>query len=98
MAPSLARVDRFVRGKYPHKYTAIMDDGTRVHFGHQDYEQYRDSVPPSMGGGKWSNRDHGDAGRRRNYRARHSGVKTKGGTPAYKKKYSPSWFSYHFLW
>uniref|UniRef100_A0A6C0BP36 Uncharacterized protein n=1 Tax=viral metagenome TaxID=1070528 RepID=A0A6C0BP36_9ZZZZ len=94
----LQRVDHFERGSYPHKYVAIMKDGKKVRFGHQEYEHYRDSVPRSLGGGQWSHRDHGDSARRKNYRSRHGGVKTKSGTPAYKVKYSPSWFSYHFLW
>jgi len=98
MASNLQRVERFVRGKYPHKYTAIMKDGTRVHFGHQDYEQYRDSVPKRMGGGIWSRKNHLDKARRQKYRARHSKQRTRSGRLAYQVKYSPSWFSYHYLW
>lgn len=94
----LARVEKFVRGPFPYKYTAIMKDGKKVKFGHQDYEQYKDSVPKRLGGGKWSHKDHGDTKRRKNYRSRHSGVRTKSGTAAYRKKYSPAWFSYNFLW
>jgi len=94
----LQRVDHFERGTYPHKYVAVMKDGKKVRFGHQDYEQFKDSVPKSMGGGVWSHKDHGDTKRRQNYRKRHAGVKTKSGKPAYRVKYSPSWFSYHYLW
>ena len=98
MSSNLQRVSHFIRGKYPKKYTAIMKNGDRVHFGHQDYEQYRDSVPKSMGGGIWSHKNHLDDQRRKNYRARHGGTKTKSGRPAYQVKYSPSWFSYYYLW
>lgn len=94
----LPRGTRFVRGPGKYKYTAILPDGKRVNFGHRDYQHYRDSVPRSMGGGLWSSKDHGNQSRRENYRRRHSGVRTKSGERAYLKKYSPSWFSYHYLW
>lgn len=94
----LSRVERFTKGPRMYKYTAWMRDGSKVHFGHADYEQYRDAVPVSLGGGLWTHKDHRDAKRRERYRARHRGVRTKSGRPAYRVKYSPSWFSYHFLW
>lgn len=106
----LARVERFERGHGKYKYTAVLKEGTvvngktvkRVNFGHKDYEQFRDSVPISMGGGLWSHKNHGNDKRRQNYRSRHAGVKLttgpRSGTPAYRVKYTPSWFSYHFLW
>lgn len=95
---SLPRGTRFVRGPGKYKYTAILPNGKRVNFGHRDYQHYRDSVPRSMGGGLWSSKNHGDSSRRANYRKRHSGVRTRSGERAYLKKYSPSWFSYHYLW
>jgi hypothetical protein len=94
----LERVERFERGPRRYKYTAVMDDGRRVHFGHRDYEHYRDSVPKSMGGQLWSHKDHMDRRRRANYRKRHAGMITKDGRRAYRVKYSPSWFSYYYLW
>jgi hypothetical protein len=45
-----------VKAAYPHKYTAIFDDGTRTSFGHQDYQDYTTSH---------------DKERRRLYRERH---------------------------
>ena len=98
MASKLQRVEKFTRGPFPKKYTAFMKNGTRIHFGDQRYQHYRDSVPKSMGGGLWSSKDHGDTKRRQNYRSRHAGMKTKSGKNAYQVKYSPSWFSYHYLW
>jgi hypothetical protein len=95
---NLQRVEKFILGKGQYKYTAILTDNSRVNFGHRDYQHYKDSVPKNMGGGRWSHKDHGDNIRRRNYRKRHAGVLTKDGTPAYKIKYSPSWFSYYYLW
>jgi hypothetical protein len=98
MATKLAKVEKFILGPGQYKYTAIMKDGKRVNFGHRDYQQYKDSVPKSMGGGKWTKKDHLDMERRHNYRTRHSGVKLQSGKLAYKIKYSPSWFSFHYLW
>lgn len=94
----LDKVQKFVKGPRDYKYTAIMKDGTKVNFGHKKYQQYKDSVPVSMGGGLWSHKNHGDEIRRKNYQSRHSGVRTKSGSRAYQVKYSPSWFSYYFLW
>ena len=47
---------RLVRGVYPHKWTAIFDDGKRTSFGHRDYEDYT---------------QHHDKERRDRYRIRH---------------------------
>ena len=89
---------KFIPGKYPHKYTAIVEfDNNRtkkVSFGHQDYQQYRDSTPLKL----YKNLNHNDRDRLRSYRARHSKILDKNGRPSYKKKYSRAWFSYHFLW
>ena len=89
---------RFEKGHDRYKYTAILPNGKRVHFGHKDYQHYKDSVPKNLGGGLWSKLDHNDKKRRDNYRKRHGGVLTKDGSKAYLKKYSPSWFSYYYLW
>ena len=94
----LVGVEKFVLGPGRYKYTAVLKNGTKINFGHRGYQQYRDGVPVSMGGGKWSKLDHEDAARRTSYRARHGGIMTKGGKHAYKVKYSPSWFSYNYLW
>lgn len=89
---------RFMRGPGRYKYTAILPDGRKVNFGHRDYEHYRDSVPIRQGGGLWSHLDHGDKRRRDSYRSRHQGVRTGSGERAYLQRYSPAWFSYHYLW
>ena len=101
MTPSikLPKGIKFQKGPGKKKYTAILPDGRRVHFGHRDYEHYKDSVPTRMGGGIWSHKNHLDKTRRRNYRNRHGGMMCK---KQQKKcisiKYSPAWFSYYFLW
>lgn len=89
---------RFIMGNRKHKYTAILPDGKRVHFGHREYEHYKDSVPKEVGGQRWSHKNHLDKERRKNYRKRHAGMMCKEGIHCYKKRYSPSWFSYYFLW
>lgn len=94
--PSLPKGTHFTKGPYPKKYTAHIPNGKgkvrKVSFGHQDYQQYRDSVPPSLGGGLWSNKNHLDPARRTNYRRRH------GAQGYYRNPYTPAWFSYYFLW
>jgi hypothetical protein len=98
MAPALPKGIHFVLGSGNHKYTAILPDGKRVSFGHRDYEHYKDSVPSRLGGGKWTKQNHLDPSRRKSYRARHSGLSCKDGIQCISVKYSPAWFSYHFLW
>jgi hypothetical protein len=88
----------FVKGAGKKKYKAILPNGKTVSFGHVDYEHYKDSVPKKLGGGLWSHKNHGDSNRRTNYRKRHAGMMCSNGTPCYKIRHSPSWFSYYFLW
>lgn len=83
---------KFVKGPYPKKYTAILPDGKRVHFGDRRYQHYKDTVPKRQGGKRWTHKDHLDPKRRKSYRARH------GARDHHKKMHSPAWFSYHFLW
>ena len=80
------------------KYVAYLPNGKTVAFGDVRYQHYKDQVPVKAGGGRYKHLDHLDKKRRQNYRKRHRGVLTKNGTPAYQVRYSPSWFSYHFLW
>jgi hypothetical protein len=89
---------RFIRGPGKYKYTAILPNGKRVNFGHRDYQHYKDSVPRHLGGKLWSHKDHGNAVRRENYRKRHGGMRCKDGKRCIDVKYSPAWFSYHYLW
>lgn len=68
-------VEKFIVPKNSNKkYTAIMKDGRRISFGDRNYEHYKDGVPVSLGGGKWSKLDHKDANRRRLYRTRHRSI------------------------
>lgn len=59
-----------------------------VSFGDNRYQQYKDTTPLQL----YSNQDHKDTKRRDNYQSRH-------GAQGYQeRKYSPAWFSWHFLW
>ncbi len=49
------------------KYVAIKD-GTKVHFGHPKYQQWKDST----GLGLYSHLDHNDPKRRANFISRHN--------------------------
>ena len=86
----------FEKGTYPHKYKAVVTlangQTKTVPFGHQKYQHYHDKI------GLYSRLDHNDPERRRRYRQRHSAIKLKNGKRAIDVKYSPAWFSYHYLW
>lgn len=83
---------QFSIGPGNYKYTATLPDGKKVNFGDRRYQHYKDKI------GSWSSLDHLDLKRRKNYRARHSGIVLSDGSRAIDKKYSPAWFSYKYLW
>lgn len=72
------------------KYMAKVGDKW-VHFGALGYAQYHDKI------GYYSTLDHDDKARRKRYQDRHKKIMI-GSTPAYKVKYTPAWFSWHYLW
>ncbi len=58
----------FMKSNRPDKkYVGIFKDGTKIHFGHPSYSQWKDST----GLGLYKHLDHGDKKRRDNYHARH---------------------------
>lgn len=78
-----------------HKYMAkpLKDnDGLYVHFGHKSYGQFADKV------GYYANKDHHSKNRRKLYRLRHRAILASNGKPAYTIKYTPAWYSWHYLW
>ena len=81
----------FKKGPNNYKYTAIINN-KRINFGDKRYQQYHDKI------GLYKDLDHNDKQRRANYRRRHSAIRTKLGKRAIDIKYSPAWFSYHYLW
>lgn len=59
----------------------------RVHFGHNKYQNFRDIT----GLNEYPQLIHKDTERRKRFRARHKGYLKDG-------YYSPSFFSYYYLW
>jgi hypothetical protein len=103
MAPELPKHTFFTvpGGKSRYKYIAhvpIHGDFTAVGFGDRRYDHFRDQVPRELGGGRWSHMDHNDHLRRKSYIKRHSAISCGGHKKCIHRKYSPAWFSYHFLW
>jgi len=76
------------------KYSVYTPSGKLVSFGSLGHDHYKDSTGLNL----YSHLDHNDPERRRLYRARHSKILLKDGTPAYLSKEQPAFFSYHFLW
>ena len=73
------------------KYDAILknkktDRVTHMPFGDMRYSQYKDTAL-----GIYSSKNHLDKTRQKSYKARHKGFLRKG-------YYSPSYFSWFFLW
>lgn len=70
------------------KYVAVLVNATgqtkKRHFGDRRYQQFHDKL------GFYHHLDHGDDQRRRSYRSRHAGEE--------KKKFSPGWFAWKYLW
>lgn len=65
------------------KYYALVNN-RKVHFGDTRYEQYHDKM------GLYSNLDHLDKTRRKNYKTRHENDRHN--------KYSAGWFADQILW
>lgn len=75
------------------KYDALYH-GKWIPFGALGYQHFFDRT----GLGLYSNLDHKDPERRERYRARHKAILLKDGSPAYKDKNQPSYYSLRFLW
>ena len=80
------------------KYMVRTPKGKLIHFGAivngKPMEHYKDST----GLGLYSKYDHGDKKRRDKYRARHSKIFLKDGSPAYKDKEQSAYYSWVYLW
>ena len=84
------------------KYVAIVRNKItkkerKINFGDSRYENFRDSTPLKL----FSNKNHGDKKRRKNYFMRHSGVPTKSEAVRKEKKkgvYTPKLLSHLYLW
>lgn len=92
---SKARILKFSVPKNSHKkYCAHLSNGRKVCFGERSMQQYKDSVPRSLGGGKYSSKNHLDKARRDRYRARHGGIPGK----PHLIKNTPAYLSWKYLW
>lgn len=89
---------KFVKGPGNKKYTAILKNGKKVHFGDASYQQYKDSIPKELGGQLWAHMNHLDVKRRRDYQKRHGAMRDANGKRYIDEVYSPAWFSYNYLW
>lgn len=74
------------------KYAAILRDKqsnrvSRVHFGDSRYQHYKDTTGLNI----YTHLDHLDKVRRSRFRSRHAGFIKRG-------FWSPSYFSFYFLW
>ena len=98
------KVVKFEKGPGKKKYTAhIKNISTRkvrkIHFGHKDYQQYRDSTNLKL----YTRKNHGDIKRMRRYFSRHSGTKKRGEAIKKEKIKSNGFFnakilSHIYLW
>jgi hypothetical protein len=68
------------------RFVIIRPDGKRINFG----------LFPFSGEGTFL--DHGDEKIKKAWRARHSKILLKDGTPAYMSKDSPDYFAWRILW
>jgi broad specificity phosphatase PhoE len=67
------------------RFVIIRPDGKKINFGFWD-------------GGNHAYIDHGDIKKRKAWRARHSKILLKDGTPAYMSKDSPDYYAWRILW
>lgn len=98
------KILKFVKGPHKKKYTAYIKNKKTekiriLHFGHKDYEQYKDRTP----NGIYTSRNHGDKKRQQNYYNRHSGEKNRKKAILKEKLnskgfYTPKLLSHIYLW
>jgi hypothetical protein len=84
----------FAKSTRKNKKYMVNYNGKIIHFGHIDYEHYRDSTPLKL----YSHLDHNDPKRRELYRKRASKIKDKNNKYTYLNKNSPNFWAFHFLW
>ena len=87
---------RFEKGSYPKKYNAILQNRetkreVKVPFGDRNLPQYKDST----GLGLYTKKNTLDKNKRRQFRARFSGLKQK---QNWNKEFTSLYFSWRFLW
>ena len=63
-----------------------------IHFGARAMEHFKDRT------GIWKSKDHGDSGRRENFRKRMGGIKLEDGSRAVDNPLSPAYHALRILW
>lgn len=81
-ARELGLPEPFSSGRAGYKLYVVWQ-GRTIHFGARGYSDYL---------------MHGDDRRRQNYRTRHRAILMGDGTPAYRNRDSPAYYSWHILW
>ena len=85
-------------GNSKYKYSVYVKDARNkcgkklIHFGHIDYQHYYDK------GNHYTQLNHMDTTRRKNYRSRARGITNKKGQHTYKLKDTKNYWAYHYLW
>ena len=64
----------------------------KIGFGHKDYQHYKDKL------GEYSNLNHLDKNRRRNYLSRAKGIRDKQGNLTWQNKNSSNYYAVKYLW
>lgn len=76
------------------KYMVITPKGKKIHFGALGYQHYKDTTGLNL----YSNLNHLDKSRRKNYLSRAKGIKNKQGKLTWKDKESPNYYAVKYLW
>ena len=90
----MVKIGRYNYEKSTKKDKKLMTvvDGKTIHFGSSKMEHFKDKT------GIWSNKDHGDKVRRKNYLARSAGIKNKKGELTKDDPKSPNYHARRILW
>lgn len=76
------------------KYLVILPNEKKINFGDKRYEHFKDTTPLKL----YSNLDHNDKKRQKNYCARSAGIKNKKGKLTKNNKESANHYSMKYLW
>jgi hypothetical protein len=76
------------------KYLVILPNEKKINFGSLSHEHFKDTTPLKL----YSNLDHNDKKRQKNYCARSAGIKNKKGKLTKNNKESANYYSMRLLW
>lgn len=89
--PKVGRYE-YKKSTRPGKKLMVVVDGKTIHFGDSSLGHFKDKT------GLWKSKDHGDAERRKSFRARMSGIKNKDGSKVGNDPKSPAYHALRVLW